>query len=109
LTRKQNSVVLSATLKNTVERIVDECVSVAHNEGYLADRNAALNLVRSVASKTSANTSSMLQDVLRGGMTEIDSINGYLIRRAKVHRIQAPVNETLFELVKSMGKNKDGI
>jgi ketopantoate reductase len=67
LTREQNSVVLSATLKNTVERLVDECVSVAHKEGYLANRNAALNLVRSVASKTSANTSSMLQDVLEGG------------------------------------------
>ncbi len=54
LTRKQNSLVLSAGLKNTVERLVDECVNVAYKEGYRADRNAILNLVRSVASETSA-------------------------------------------------------
>jgi 2-dehydropantoate 2-reductase len=106
LSRKQNSLVLSAGLKNTVERLVDECVNVAYKEGYRADRNAILNLVRSVASETSANTSSMLQDVLKGRMTEIDSINGYLIRRAKEHKIKVPVNETLYELVKSIEKTR---
>ena len=32
LTRKQNSVVISVSLKNTVERLVEECVSVADKE-----------------------------------------------------------------------------
>jgi len=52
------------------------------------------------------NTSSMLQDVLKGKMTEIDSINGHVIRLAKKHKITASVNETLCELVKSIGKTK---
>ena len=61
-----------------------------------------MEMVYSVAEKTSGNTSSMLQDVLKGRMTEIDSINGYIIRLAKKHKIEVPVNEALYELVKSV-------
>jgi 2-dehydropantoate 2-reductase len=106
LTRKQNDVVLSKHLADTVEKIVEECVKVASKEGYDADRNDVLDFVYSVTTKTSMNTSSMLQDVLKGKMTEIDSINGHVIRLAKKHKIQAPINETLCELVKSMEKQR---
>jgi 2-dehydropantoate 2-reductase len=98
--------VLSKRLEDTVEKIVEECVKVASKEGYDADRNKVLDIVYSVASKTSMNTSSMLQDVLKGKMTEIDSINGQVIRLAKKHKIPAPVNETLCELVKSVEKQR---
>jgi 2-dehydropantoate 2-reductase len=103
LTGKQNGIVLSKCLEDTIERIVGECLSVAVEEGYEADKNSVLDLVYSVASKTSSNTSSMLQDLRKGKMTEIDSINGYVIGLAKKHSISVPVNETLYSLVKSIG------
>jgi 2-dehydropantoate 2-reductase len=99
LTRRQNGVVLSKSLRKTIERIVGECVSVAVEEGCPSDKNSVLNLVYSVASKTSLNTSSMLQDLEKGKKTEIDSINGYVIGLAKRYSISAPVNETLYSLV----------
>jgi len=102
LTRKHNGIVLSKYLEDVVEKVVEECVSVAAKEGCKADKGIVLDLVRSVASKTSMNTSSMLQDVLRGRMTEIDSINGHVIRLARKHGIEVPANETLYTLVKSM-------
>jgi len=44
----------------------------------------------------------MLQDVLRGKETEIEAINGYLVREAKKHRIAVPVNEALYGMVSSI-------
>jgi 2-dehydropantoate 2-reductase len=102
ITRTQNGVVLSEELKGTVKEIIQECVSVACKEGYHAKMDSILDLVYSIASKTSSNTSSMLQDLLKGKRTEIDSINGYLIGLARKHSISIPVNEALYALVKSI-------
>jgi 2-dehydropantoate 2-reductase len=101
LTRRENGIVLSPVIKNTVQGVIKEAVKVAAKEGIKQDEKSVRKMVYSVAEKTSGNTSSMLQDVLKFRMTEIDSINGYIIRRAKKHKIEVPVNEALYELVKS--------
>jgi len=100
LTRRQNGIILSPALKGTVQRVVAEAVAVASAEGLATSKEEALGLVLSVAEKTAANTSSMLQDVLRGRRTEIEAINGYIVRRARRHDIAAPVNEALYAVVK---------
>jgi 2-dehydropantoate 2-reductase len=102
LTGKENGIVLSDLLRETVKSIVRECVIVAGKEGIKADNESILEIVYSVAEKTSQNTCSMLQDVKKEKMTEIDSINGYVIRLAKKDDIDVPVNETLYGLVKSL-------
>ena len=101
ITRRENGVVLSSVLKNTVESTVREAVNVAAKEGVKMDEKSVMEIIYSVAEKTSGNTSSMLQDVLNGRMTEIDSINGYIICLAKKHNIEVPVNEALYGLVRS--------
>jgi 2-dehydropantoate 2-reductase len=106
LTREKNGIVLSEHLAGVVERIVGECVAVAGKEGHHFDEEAVLEFVRNVAEKTAANNSSMLQDVLRGKRTEIDAINGFVLDRAKRHGIEAPVNEMLYALVKSIEKGE---
>ena len=108
LTRQQNGVVLRPALKSTVERVVAEAVALAAEEGLAISEKDALELVLSVAEKTAANTSSMLQDVLRGKETEIEAINGYLVREAKKHRIALPVNEALYGMVKSISGLQTG-
>lgn len=101
LTRRENGIVLNSTLKSTVQALVREAVAVAATEGIRREERHVLEQVYSVAEKTSANTSSMLQDMLNGRNTEIDSINGYVIRQARKHKIDVPVNEAMYELVKS--------
>jgi 2-dehydropantoate 2-reductase len=101
ITRRQNGIVLSPLLKNTVLGVVREAVNVAARDGIRREERSVMEMVYSVAEKTSGNTSSMLQDMLKGRITEIDSINGYIIRRARKHKIEVPVNEALYELVKS--------
>jgi 2-dehydropantoate 2-reductase len=102
LTRKQNGIVLSSHLESVVEDIVEECVSVAKREGLDFNESEVVDFVYSVSSKTSLNTSSMLQDVLKGKRTEIDSINGYIVRLARKHSLSVPVNETLYALIKAL-------
>lgn len=60
------------------------------------------NVVLDMAVKTGNNTSSMLQDVRAGKPTEIDYINGYLVRRGDELGVQCGVNRTLVELVKGV-------
>jgi 2-dehydropantoate 2-reductase len=55
-----------------------------------------------VARQTARNTSSMLQDVLRGASTEIDAICGAVIAAGVQFGIETPANRVLYALVKTM-------
>ena len=61
-------------------------------------------IVFSIANKTAENYSSMLQDVRLGRQTEIDYINGYIVRRGEEMGIHCVMNYMLMHMVK--GKNK---
>jgi 2-dehydropantoate 2-reductase len=52
-----------------------------------------------VAELTKGNYSSMLSDVRRGRSTEIDFINGYLIKQGVKYNQAMPVNKMLYNLV----------
>ncbi|WP_345803822.1 ketopantoate reductase family protein, partial [Methanothrix soehngenii] len=54
--------------------------------------------------KTGENSCSMLQDVLKNKTTEIDSINGYIVRQAEEHSIAVPVNAALYGLIKATAR-----
>jgi 2-dehydropantoate 2-reductase len=55
-----------------------------------------------VARATAANQSSMLQDVLRGSPSEIDAINGAVVRIGAQHGVATPVNATLTSLIRAL-------
>ncbi len=52
-----------------------------------------------VATATAANKSSTLQDVLRGAPTELERINGAVVREGKRLGIPTPVNEKLLRIM----------
>lgn len=58
--------------------------------------NANVKLARDLGNATSSTA----QDVQRGKRTEIDSLNGYVVRRGAEHGVPTPVNSTLTALVK---------
>lgn len=62
----------------------------------------AASAVEEVCKATSANISSMLQDVLRQKRTEIDAINGAIVDEAKKAGVEAHINETLTYLIKGI-------
>lgn len=55
-----------------------------------------------VCQATAENSSSMLQDVLRRRKTEIDFINGAIVRQGKSLGIKTPVNFFLYNLIKTI-------
>ena len=61
----------------------------------------------SVCKATAANVSSMLQDVMNKKKTEIDFINGAVVRQGKALGIATPVNEVLTNLVKTIETSYD--
>jgi len=55
-----------------------------------------------VARRTAVNTSSMLQDVLRGAPTEINAICGAIVAAGEQCGVPTPVNRTLWLLIKAL-------
>ena len=78
---------------------VQEAAAVANAEGH-AIGDAAESHVLSVAEQTAANRSSMLQDIEADQQTEIETLNGEIVRRGERHGIETPINRTLTNLVR---------
>lgn len=50
---------------------------------------------------TASHHSSMLQDIIRGRMTEIDALNGAVVSLGKEYGVPTPVNEVITRMVKT--------
>lgn len=83
-----------------VARICSEAAAVMLREGHHTRAEDLLDYIWQVIDCTAANISSMLQDVRAQRQTEIDYINGYLLKRARAHGIAVPENVRLFEQIK---------
>jgi 2-dehydropantoate 2-reductase len=79
--------------------VVDECVAVARAEGVElpGDVDAA---VRMIAETMPGQYSSTAQDLARGKRSEIDHLNGLVVRRGEALGIATPANRVLWALVK---------
>lgn len=86
------------------EKLVTEASEVARRKGIHFEGDA-LERVRKVIEATRENRSSMGQDFDRRRKTEIDAINGAVVREAQRLGIPAPFNEAVTELVKAIEKS----
>ena len=83
-----------------MREILDECHVVASADGVrLPDADSLYRDVIGVGQAMAAATSSTQQDLARGKHTEIDSLNGYVVRRGAALGISTPVNRSLVTLV----------
>ncbi|CAM2156426.1 2-dehydropantoate 2-reductase [Pararobbsia alpina] len=86
--------------------VVAECLTVAHADGVVipGDVDAA---VRGIAESMPAQYSSTAQDVARGKHSEIDHLNGLIVRRGEALGIAVPANRLLHTLVKTIERKHD--
>jgi len=87
-----------------MEALVSEAVEVAKRKGIRIEGNP-LEKVKAVAEATRENRSSMGQDFDYKRKTEIDAINGAVVREAECLGIPAPFNRAITDLVKAIEKN----
>ncbi len=83
-----------------ISDIVKETVTVAEKFGIILPPETPETIVTTTQAVRNIHTS-MYDDWKAGRQTEIEYLNGYLVRHAKTFGIQVPVNETLYRLVKS--------
>jgi len=86
--------------RELIIKVTEEALEVARAAGVrLPDVDMVETVLKISASMANA-TSSTAQDLARGKPTEIDSLNGYLVRRGAELGVPTPVNQTLHALVK---------
>ena len=85
-----------------MERAATEGADVARAKHIQLPFTNPVERVREVAQKTAVNRSSMFQDILRGAPTEIEAINGAVVREGERLDVPTPVNESLWRLVKAL-------
>lgn len=108
ITRLKNGMLLEYDgTRELMRQAVAEAVRVAKRKRIRLKYDDPIQKVESVCKETSANLSSMLQDVLNKKQTEIDFINGAIVRQGKSLGIATPVNEVLTGLVKTLEKSYD--
>ena len=76
-----------------------EAQSVAESMGIALHYEDAVTQAERVCAQTEKNVSSMLQDYRTGRRTEIQNINGEIVRAAIAQGLPAPVNASLVERV----------
>jgi 2-dehydropantoate 2-reductase len=96
------ALVASAEARALMAGAVAEAAAVARARGTLLPYPDPLAHTLAIAQTTSANQSSMLQDVLRGSPTEIDAINGAVEREGLRLGVPTPVNSMLAALVRTL-------
>lgn len=91
-----------ADTKALLADLVNEAMLVAKARGVSISYPDPVATVYEVAVKTGANASSMLQDFQKSRQTEIDFINGAIVREAHALGIPVPVNEAMTRLVRTL-------
>jgi 2-dehydropantoate 2-reductase len=81
--------------------IVEECLAVARKARVTVPGNMH-QTVRGLAETMPGQFSSTAQDLARGKRTEIEHLNGLVVRKGAELGVPAPVNRTLLALVKLM-------
>jgi 2-dehydropantoate 2-reductase len=96
-----------AGVPQLMEDIAREALSVALAEGVSVP-DSVFETIRTIPVSMAGQVSSTAQDLMRGKPTEIDFLNGDIVRRASRLGIPVPINRTLTLLVKSAERGQAG-
>jgi len=106
ITRLQNGELLNhPEIEEILEAAVAEAHAVAKAKGVRLSYDDPVGHTKDVCRATAANKSSMLQDILNQKQTEIDMINGAVVREGAEAGIAAPVNMVLTNLIRFIQKS----
>jgi 2-dehydropantoate 2-reductase len=86
--------------RETIRDLVNECLLVAGAEGVALPGADYVEIVWRFAANVPHVFSSTAQDLNRGKRTEIDALNGFIVRRGAELGVATPANRAVTALVK---------
>ncbi len=93
-----------APTRQLMDKIVEEVFAVMAASGYRTHWQQAQDFLKvfyeRLVPDTADHRSSMLQDLTAGKRTEIDALNGAVIRLANEHGLQTPYNGAVYRLIR---------
>jgi 2-dehydropantoate 2-reductase len=103
LTRaRYGHIVHTPYMRDLMRRVVVETVEVACAAGVPIEESGMVEDAYRLGEAMFGAMSSTAQDIARAKHTEIDSLNGYIVRRGAELGVDTPVNQTLHALVKML-------
>ena len=88
-----------AGIRETMRDVVEETLAVARASGVTMPPDLLARTYK-IAEAMPAQYSSTAQDLARGKPTEIDHLNGYVVRQGEALGVPTPANRVLYALVK---------
>ena len=109
LFKQANTLRIMQLLLSEASHVIRSLPELQHVQGVGSrfSRERLEGVVLRVAEKTARNFSSMLQDARAGRETEIDYINGYIVKRGEQLGVDCAHNRTLVQMVKEKRRVTD--
>jgi 2-dehydropantoate 2-reductase len=86
-------------VRQVMRDVVDECLAVARAANITVPGDA-WQAVQRIAESMPGQLSSTAQDLARGKASEIDHLNGFIVRRGEALGVATPANRALWALVR---------
>jgi len=86
--------------------IAKEVVAVANRKGVAAQESVVLDTLITTMRDHAGHLPSMLQDLRAGRKTEVEAINGAVVREAQALGMSVPTTETLYRLVRILEQSR---
>lgn len=102
---RNGEILIQEDLWNQSESCMNEASIIAHASGINLNDVDLTKKLRSIVISTEKNRCSMLQDIMSGKRTEIDSLCGVIISKGDSFGIPTPLNSMLFSMIKGIEKS----
>ncbi|HET7091867.1 MAG TPA: ketopantoate reductase C-terminal domain-containing protein, partial [Thermomicrobiales bacterium] len=97
-----------APMRDLIDELAREAVAVGRAAGRPVDPEERIAAIHAVLGRAGKGKASMLQDVEAQRPTEIDAINGAVLREADRLGIRVPNNQAMFGLIKGLERSWQG-
>ena len=87
-------------MKGIVEEVFEVIKAAGHETHWLSPKDFLEIFYNKLVPDTAKHKSSTLQDILANKKTEIDALNGAVIKLAEKHEVQVPYNSSVYNIVK---------
>lgn len=87
-------------VQSLIDTLAEEVLAIAHHEQIFITKDEATRANSMIASTMVEQRSSTAQDIARKKSTEIDFLNGLVVRKGHEYGIPTPANQSVYALVK---------